>query len=121
MTGIVWVAVALVGGVGAVARFELDRAVTRRTNTAFPIGTFVVNISGATTLGVISGAALPPSVALIAGTGLIGAYTTFSTWTYETYRLTEERQRPYAVLNIIASVLAGLIAAACGQLIGEHL
>lgn len=121
MTTLVWVAVGLVGGIGAVARFEFDRWVNKSTNTSFPAGTFAVNISGATILGFISGAALPPSAALVAGTGLIGAYTTFSTWIYETYRLTEERQHRYASLNVVASVLAGLAAAACGLLIGEQL
>lgn len=121
MTALVWVAVALVGGIGSVARFEFDRWVTKRTNTSFPTGTFAVNISGATILGIIGGAALPPPVALVAGTGLIGAYTTFSTWMYETYRLTEEGQRRHAALNIVASSVAGLAAAACGLLIGEQL
>lgn len=121
MTVLIWIAVGLLGGIGAVARFEFDRWVTKRTDTAFPTGTFAVNITGATILGIISGAALPAPVALVAGTGLIGAYTTFSTWMYETYRLTEERQHRYAALNVVASVLAGIAAAACGLLIGERL
>jgi CrcB protein len=114
---IVWVAIAVLGGVGAVLRFLLDRAVARRAALLFPLGTLAVNVSGAALLGVVSGLALSPAAAMVAGTALIGSYTTFSTWMLETHRLGEERQLGLAAANIVLSVVFGLAAAMAGQLV----
>ena len=92
MTVAVWIGVMLLGGLGAVARFSLDRAVSKRVARPFPFGTLVVNLSGALLLGFLAGLALSPHLALLAGTGFVGSYTTFSTWMLETQRLAEERQ-----------------------------
>ena len=73
-------------------RFLVDRAVSGRVARPFPFGTLVVNISGALLLGFLSGLALSPHLALLAGTAFVGSYTTFSTWMLETQRLGEERQ-----------------------------
>lgn len=110
-----WAGVMVLGGVGAVARFVVDRAVSRRIGRPFPFGTLVVNISGAVILGFLSGLALSHEVALLAGTSLVGAYTTFSTWMLETQRLTEERQLWPAAANIVVSVVLGIAAALLGQ------
>jgi CrcB protein len=115
MTVAVWLAVAVVGGIGAVLRFLVDRAVARRVALSFPLGTLTVNLSGAGLLGLISGLALSPAVALLTGTALIGSYTTFSTWMLETHRLGEERQLWPAAANIVASVVFGLAATVAGQ------
>lgn len=115
-----WTAVVLLGGLGAVLRFMVDRAVARRVARSFPFGTFVVNLSGATALGLISGLALSPHAAMLAGTALVGSYTTFSTWMLETERLAEERQLWPAAANIVASLVFGLGAAALGQWIGQR-
>ncbi|MFZ4374408.1 MAG: fluoride efflux transporter CrcB, partial [Mycobacterium sp.] len=77
-----------VGGLGAMSRFMVDRAVSRRTKGTFPFGTLVVNISGAVMLGFLAGLVLRHEVAMLAGTAFLGAYTTFSTWMLETQRLT---------------------------------
>lgn len=121
MSMLVWLILLPIGGVGAVARFQVDRVVTARAGGSFPAGTLVVNISGATILGILAGVALPPAEALLAGTGLVGAYTTFSTWMLETVRLAEENQLRRAVVNVVVSIVLGVVAAACGQLIGEQL
>lgn len=121
MTALLWLCVLLAGGIGAVFRFIIDRRIIARTGGPYPWGTFTVNLSGATILGTLSGLALPSHLLLVAGTGVIGSYTTFSTWMFETNRLGEERQRGLAATNIAASVAIGLAAAAFGQLIGEHL
>lgn len=121
MTVAIWAGVVLLGGVGAVLRFIVDRTVSSRLGGPFPFGTFVVNLSGAMVLGFVGGMALPPHVALLAGTALIGSYTTFSTWMLETQRLTEERQLRSAVVNIVASVTLGLAAAWLGQQLGARL
>ena len=114
-TALIWVAVALLGGIGSVLRFLLDRAVARRVARPFPLGTLAVNISGAALLAFLGGLALSKDAALLAGTAFVGAYTTFSTWMLETQRLGEERQIWAALGNILVSVTLGLAAVAFGQ------
>ena len=120
-TVLAWVAVMLIGGLGSVLRFVVDRAVARRVARSFPFGTLVVNVSGAALLGFIGGLALSKEAALLAGTAFVGAYTTFSTWMLETQRLGEERQVRAALANIVVSVLLGEAAALLGQRIAELL
>jgi len=121
MTVAIWICVMLLGGLGAVARFSLDRAVSRRVARPFPFGTLVVNLSGALLLGFLAGLTLSPHLALLAGTGFVGSYTTFSTWMLETQRLSEERQIMSAFANIAVSVALGLAAAWLGQTLGAAL
>ena len=121
MTAVVWAGVALLGGAGAVLRFLLDRAVSSRVARPFPFGTLVVNLSGALLLGFLGGLALTPHLALLAGTGFVGSYTTFSTWMLETQRLAEERRGWPAVANIVVSLVLGLAAAWLGMSIGVRL
>ena len=111
----VWAGVFLIGGLGSVARFMVDRAVARRAARSFPFGTLTVNISGAVLLGFITGLTLSHAAALLAGTAFVGAYTTFSTWMLETQRLTEERQILPALANLVVSVVLGVAAAVAGQ------
>jgi fluoride exporter len=118
---LVWVVVAVLGGAGAVGRLVLDAAVSERTGDAFPWGTLAVNLSGAFLLGLLAGAGVTGDALLLAGTALLGSYTTFSTWMLETQRLTEERQHRKAVLNIAVSLVLGVAAAELGRLIGAHL
>lgn len=109
------------GAVGAPARYLVDRLVQNTTDGAFPWGTYVVNVTGSLLLGLITGAALyhglstTPKIWL--GTGFCGAYTTFSTFTFETVRLLEEGAAADALLNAFASVAAGVGAAALGLVI----
>lgn len=118
-TALVWVGVAVIGGVGSVLRFVVDRAVARRAFRPFPFGTLVVNISGAALLGFLGGLSLNREAALLAGTAFVGAYTTFSTWMLETQRLGEERQLRSGLANIVVSVAFGLAAAFVGQRLAE--
>ncbi|OBK75338.1 fluoride efflux transporter CrcB [Mycobacterium sp. 1165178.9] len=120
-TALVWVGVVLIGGVGSVLRFVIDRAVARRASRPFPFGTLAVNISGAALLGFLGGLALNREAALLAGTAFVGAYTTFSTWMLETQRLGEERRLRAALANIVVSVLLGEGAAFIGQQIAQQL
>ncbi|OBF55426.1 camphor resistance protein CrcB [Mycobacterium sp. 852002-53434_SCH5985345] len=120
-TAAVWAGVALIGGVGSVLRFAVDRAVARRVAQSFPFGTLVVNISGAALLGFLGGLVLSKEAALLAGTAFVGAYTTFSTWMLETQRLGEERQVRAAFANIVVSVVLGEAAALLAQSIAERL
>jgi fluoride exporter len=117
----VWAGVAALGGIGAVARFTLDGAVARRWAGSFPLGTFVVNISGATLLGFLVGLAPSTDVLRLAGTALLGSYTTFSTWMLETERAAEEGEDRSAAANIVVSLAAGVAAAAIGRAVGRAL
>jgi fluoride exporter len=121
MSVLVWAGVVVIGGLGSVLRFTVDRVVTRRTGTAFPFGTLAVNLTGSFVLGLIGGLAAAPDVTLLAGTAAVGSYTTFSTWMLETQRLGEERQVSLAATNVVVSVILGVAAAALGRTIGVGL
>jgi fluoride exporter len=114
-----WLGVGVLGGAGALARFLVDVAVTTRAGTRFPLGTFVVNVSGALLLGLLTGLALAGDALLLAGTALLGSYTTFSTWMFETHRLAEDDETSAAVANVVLSLVAGVAAAALGRFLGD--
>lgn len=118
MSAATWVGVAAVGGLGALIRFLLDRLVASRTGRGFPFGTLAVNASGALLLGFCAGISLSGATLAIAGTALLGSYTTFSTWMLETHRLVEDAGLARAAGNAIISLLLGFGAAALGHLIG---
>ncbi|MGH3261564.1 MAG: fluoride efflux transporter CrcB, partial [Trebonia sp.] len=121
MNILVWTAVVLIGGAGSVLRFYIDGTVASAAGRDFPLGTLAVNLSGALILGLLAGLALGHDQALLAGTAAVGSYTTFSTWIFESQRLTEERQYRLTLLNIVVSLVLGVAAAALGRLIGAHL
>lgn len=121
MTPLTWIAVAGLGGGGALLRFFVDGVVAARTQREFPLGTLAVNLSGAVVLGLLAGLALTGNDMVLAGTATTGSYTTFSTWMLETQRLAEEGELRSAVGNALISLAAGLAAAALGRLIGRHL
>jgi CrcB protein len=114
----VLIGAALLGGVGAVLRFLLDASVSSRSASAFPLGTLVVNLSGAFLLGVLSGAGVSGTLLSLLALGLLGGFTTFSTWMFETQRLAEDGLRRTAVANIAVSLVFGLLALVLGRLIG---
>lgn len=113
--------IGLLGGVGAVARFLLDGLVSERAGGAFPAGTLTVNLTGACALGLLVGAALEGDALVLAGTGLLGSYTTFSTWMLESHRLSEDGAMRAAQLNFAVSLAAGLVAIWLGRTIGDLL
>jgi fluoride exporter len=118
---LLWIGVLLCGGFGAVARILVDGTVSRRATSGLPYGTLIVNLSGAALLGLLDGLVLPTGAALLVGTGVIGAYTTFSTWMLETQRLVEEHRYAHAMANIVVSVVVGIGAATLGLWIGGEL
>jgi fluoride exporter len=121
MSAAVWAGVVVLGGVGAVLRFVVDRAVSRRLPGDFPSGILVVNLSGALLLGLLGGLGPTTTVAVLAGVALLGSYTTFSTWMLQTLLLGDERRVRLAVANIVVSLALGLAAAALGWWIGTQL
>jgi CrcB protein len=121
MTWPVVIGIGLLGGLGAVARFGLDGAVSARAGTGFPYGTLAVNLSGAFVLGALAGAAVGAQVNRLVGTGLIGAFTTFSTWALESQRLAEDGRLRRGAANLVISLLLGLAAAWAGRKLGAAL
>jgi fluoride exporter len=111
-------AIALAGAIGAPARFVVDGFVADRLGRVFPWGTFLINVSGSLLLGLLTGVALyhgfPSVPKAFLATGFCGAYTTFSTFGYETVRLAEENAGRLAAANALGSLAAGLAAAAAG-------
>ncbi|GAQ68009.1 fluoride efflux transporter CrcB [Streptomyces scabiei] len=120
-----WVLVIVGGMVGAPLRYLTDRAVQARHATGFPWGTFAVNVAGSLVLGTLTGAVAAGAVGshlqLLLGTGLCGALTTYSTFSYETLRLAQDGARPLAVANAVASVAAGLGAVFVGLTVARAL
>ena len=121
MSAAAWIAVALLGGLAALARFLLDAAVSERAAGPFPAGTLAVNLSGALVLGVLAGGALHGAALTVAAGGGLGSYTTFSTWMFETQRLGEAGEARALWLNVVVSLLAGLAALALGHWAGGAL
>ena len=106
MSAAVWIGVGLLGGSGAVLRVLLTRA------GGGPVrGTLLVNVAGALGLGVLVGAGVEGDALVLLGGGLLGAFTTFSTW------MAEVRERRSVGLVVVALGL-GLAAAALGRLVG---
>jgi len=110
--------VLLGGALGAPLRYVVDLMVQSRHDSVLPWGTFVVNATGSLVLGVTAGgvaaAGGPEWVLTLAGTGFCGALTTFSTFSFETVRLAEERALRAAAVNVAASVVVGAAACAAG-------
>jgi CrcB protein len=112
------VAIGLLGGAGAVARFLLDAAVAAGAGRGLPAGTLAVNLSGTFLLGLLVGAAVEGDALRLAGLGFVGAYTTFSTWVYESHRLAEDGRLRAAAANFAVSLALGLAAVWIGRLLG---
>jgi len=113
-----WIAVGLVGGVAAAARFAIDTEIAARAGSEFPLGILTVNLSGALALGLVAGLALHGQALVIVAGGGIGSFTTFSTWILDSHRLGEAGLARLAWLNIAVSVAAGFAAVAVGHWLG---
>lgn len=125
MTSLLFIALAVAGGLGAALRLLVDGLIRNRFTVAYPLGTTVINISGALLLGIITGAALghllAPEWQLILGTGLMGGYTTFSTASLETVRLIQGRRYVAAFANGFGMLIVSVAAAALGLWLGGKL
>ncbi|MGH2936074.1 MAG: fluoride efflux transporter CrcB [Gaiellaceae bacterium] len=120
------VAIAVAGAIGALARYGLEGFVSRRAPGAFPWGTFVVNVTGAFVLGFVftlmtEQFTIAPWLRGAITIGLIGAYTTFSTFSFETYSLIEDGAIGIAAANAVVSLAAGLGAVYLGVVTGRAL
>lgn len=111
--------VAAGAAIGAPLRYLIDRTVQARHDSVFPWGTFTVNVTGSLILGFLAGLPAPGMVMALAGSGFCGALTTYSTFGYETLRLTQDGARPLAALNAVGSVIAGLGAGYTGLVLAR--
>jgi fluoride exporter len=119
MSGVlVWVGVGVFGALGSWARFEVGGLIAARRPGDFPLGTFLVNLTGGFVLGLLTGLGVTGDALLVFGTGLLGGYTTFSTWMVEAQRLGEDGAWALMGGYLLGSMLAGLAATGLGWLIG---
>ncbi len=114
------IALVVGGGLGAGARYLVDGFVMRGRRGVFPLGILVVNVSGAFLLGLLTAlaGAVGPVWLAIAGVGVLGGYTTFSTVSVETVLLAQRGRRDWAWLNLLGTLVLSVVAAALGVLIG---
>ena len=110
--------VCLAGGLGAGLRFAVDGLIRSKTSPSYPVATTVINLTGTLLLGLLTGLAstlmISHTVQLILGTGLLGGYTTFSTASYETVQLLENRRYLAAALYGLGTLIAATLTAALG-------
>jgi len=114
-----YVLVAVGGAAGSLVRYSLGKFISERSSTDFPIGTFIINITGAILLGVISTIGVSSNMMLLLGDGFFGAYTTFSTFMFEGFNLFEEKQKLNALIYILFSIILGIVGYALGTQIGS--
>lgn len=123
MTPLLFVTIALAGGLGACARMMLDGVIKTRLSRAhpewsLPWGTIVINLSGSLALGFIVGLTgahlLPEATHLVLGTGFLGGYTTFSTASFETVRLLQQGRRRAGLVNACGTLLGATALAGLG-------
>jgi CrcB protein len=119
-------AVALGGAIGSLARYSLDRLIERRSLSLFPWATFTINATGCLLIGVVIAALvdrhhLPVWLRLGVAVGVLGGYTTFSTFAQETLDLIEVGRIPLALLYALSSLSLGVVAVFVGIRAGRHL
>jgi CrcB protein len=114
----VWIAVGLLGGAGSLLRVAGTLALGRGTP---PLGTLAVNLIGAFALGALNGAGVTGNGLVLAGTALLGSFTTFSTWMHEVVSLDDAGQRKLAGGLLAGALMGGLAAAALGRAIAGWL
>lgn len=123
MTPLVFLALAIAGGLGAGARFVLDGLIRSRATSAYPLGTFAINITGSFLLGLVTAlalsAVLSPEAQLILGGGFLGGYTTFSTASVESVRLIQQRRYGVALVSSVGMLVAGVLSSSLGFLLGS--
>jgi CrcB protein len=116
-----WIAVGLLGGAAAAARYLIDAAFAARTDHPFPLGVLAINLAGTLVLGLVAGAALHGEALIIVAGGAIGSFTTFSTWMLDSHRLADAGHAHLVWLNLGLSLVAGFAAIVIGHWIGTTL
>lgn len=116
--------IALAGSLGALSRYALGGYINSTTGWAFPLGTFAINVTGSFILGFAGTFGLErfivnPNYRTAFTVGFVGAYTTFSTWSFETLRLIEDGSYGLALANAVGSLVAGLVAVWLGVVLAR--
>jgi CrcB protein len=109
------------GALGSIVRYKLGKIITEKSSTTFPTGTFIINISGAVLLGLLSSLGAGKNAYLLLGDGFLGAYTTFSTFMYEGFNLFQENEKMNAFTYILGSLVLGIIGCFAGSEIGNFI
>jgi CrcB protein len=102
------------GALGSVTRYILGKQISARSSSKFPLGTFIINISGALLLGIVISMGISGNQYLLFVDGFLGAYTTFSTFMYEGFRLFAKKDKLNALTYIIGSIVLGFSGIASG-------
>ena len=117
--------VAVGGALGAMARYGVAIFIAQFWTSQFPLATFLINVSGSFILGffttfAVEKSSIDPLWRLLVATGFVGAYTTFSTFEYESQRLVEGGATMFAVANVVGSIVAGFAAVQLGVLLARR-
>jgi CrcB protein len=112
------------GFMGAICRYAIASWIGQRWGRSFPIGTFIINVSGSFFIGFLMSLfterfIVNPQWRLLLVVGFLGAYTTFSTFEYETGRLIKDGEWMIALMNVIFSVVAGFGALKIGEVVAK--
>jgi len=125
MTPLVFLLLALAGGVGAGLRFLIDGLIRSRITTGFQWATTIINASGSLVLGFLTGLTLvhvlPTDLSIVVGTGLLGGYTTFSTASYETVQLIQEKRYGAAFVSGVVMLALCVMLAVFGVWLGASI
>ena len=105
------------GALGTMARYLLGRMVSAGTTTRFPVGTFLINLSGAFLLGIVINAGITGSPYLLLADGFLGAFTTFSTFLYEGFNLIKDNRKLNAIIYVTGSIILGIAGFIAGMTI----
>lgn len=122
MTPLLFLLLAIGGGVGASLRFVVDGLLRSHLKTAFPWATTIINASGSLVLGFLTGLTmvhlLPTDISIVIGTGVLGGYTTFSTASYETVQLIKQGRYGFSFVSGVLMLVFCVALAALGLWIG---
>ncbi len=118
MSALAVLALAGLGGAGALARHLTVVAVAERSGERFPFGTLTVNITGSLIVGLLLGVGVTGTTMTLLAGGLLGSYTTFSAWMADSDGLANEKRPQAAALNVFLSLFAGLAAIVIGRALG---
>lgn len=118
MSAVGWIAIGLLGGAAAAARFLVDSIFAARTDHPFPLGVLAINLAGTLLLGLVAGAALSGEALIIVAGGALGSFTTFSTWMLDSHRLADAGHTHLVWLNLGLSLVVGFAAFVLGHWLG---
>ncbi|MFL0250079.1 fluoride efflux transporter CrcB [Clostridium neuense] len=112
-----YILIGIGGAFGSLTRYKLGSIISKKTKSKFPLGTFIINITGAFLLGVLTSSGISKNMSLLLADGFMGAYTTFSTFMYEGFNLFQGRKKLNAFTYIFLSLILGVV----GFYLGENI